>query len=214
MSNKNWTRRRFLVDPAFQLDVALRTSIYAIVLLLVLSIGIFYPMAQDLQGDDASAVDAAASLLYLHQHYWPIVVVCLIVNLLLSIRISHRIAGPLVRVKRRLQQLAQGVIPAPLQTRSRDYLKQEVLLLNLAHESLNTRLGEVQAAEATLRDAMLACSEQIDATADAALQQTFAKALAAAETLHAKSSYFQLSTSAAPEAAEPRGKPTPELAPY
>ncbi len=68
-----------------------------------------------------------------------------------SVRFSHRFAGPMVRVRRTLQELARGESPPPMQFRKNDYW------LDLAND-----INEVSVVVSQLRSASASCSSQRD----------------------------------------------------
>lgn len=179
-------RRRFLVDPPFQWSLAAHTIVLAVFLLATVLVGLWWPLLNGIdaeQGDRVQAVDAATALLQLHSNLWWIALVCLVLPLLASVRVSHRIAGPLVRVKRMLQQLADGQLPAPIQTRRKDYLQPEVALLNQAVEQLAEAMRQMQADQQLLRGLLRQAGQQAGNPADAELERLLRAAATAAATV-------------------------------
>lgn len=149
-------RRRFLVDPPLQWSLVLHAQLLAVFLMVCVVGGLLWPLVNGVRGDSdsVSGVDAATTLLHLHANLWWIALVTLVLPALASIRLSHRIAGPLVRVRRALRQLAAGSLPAPFRTRRTDYLRPEVAMLDEALTRLATDLGVLRSQQRTLRAAL------------------------------------------------------------
>ncbi|MEO0479437.1 MAG: hypothetical protein AAF196_08155 [Planctomycetota bacterium] len=135
---KSRVRRRVLVDRQLQIGLAARASMFTFCVIALISAALFLPLIRELSDKSQGNVDVdtAVVLLYLHERFWPLAFGAVILSALLSVLTSHRIAGPLVRVKRNLWSIAQGRIPGPLVTRDRDFLKDEVRALNAATNEL------------------------------------------------------------------------------
>lgn len=175
-------RRRMVVDPRFQLSLCAHAIAYGVLVMTAVTAGLFAPLVWHL-GDNApnQAVDndSAVVMLYMHERFWALAGVCVTLVALGSLRLSHRIAGPLVRVKRNLRLIAEGKLPPPLRTRSHDYLKVEVQCLNDAVNGISQRVAAVRQASDELRRE-LAAAMAILPDADAA---RFAGALLAQRAL-------------------------------
>jgi len=146
-------RRRFFVDIPFQRSLVWRTVGLSCFLLAAVLFGLLLPVLRDRQSAGANravAADAATVFLHLHRNLWWIVPLCLVLPALVALHVSHRIAGPLVRVKRMLEQLGRGELPPPLETRRGDYLKPEVALLNNAVARIGERMDRLRAAHQDL----------------------------------------------------------------
>lgn len=151
---KPFRRTQILVDRRLQLSVSLHGVAYGGVLLLAVAIGIFAPLLLEL-GERAPNVphdpEVVAVMLYMHQRFWFVAAGCLLLAGAGALRLSHRIAGPMVRYKRNLRMLANGQLPPPLRTRDNDFLQDEVSCLNQAVAGVSARIERVRAAHAALR---------------------------------------------------------------
>src|SRR5262245_12525504 len=183
-------RRRFIVDPPFQYDLIARATVHTLLVLALVSAGLFGPVLRELQlsrGDDGA--DTAIVMLYMHGRFWWVAGLCLVVAVLDAVRVSHRIAGPLVPMKRNLRVLGEGKLPGALRTRRGDYLKGEVEILNTAIAGLAQRIDALRAAHAEVAAELRRCGEQFaagdGAAARAALAAAQQKARAAGDLLAA-----------------------------
>lgn len=182
-------RRQFIVDRRFQFEMMIRAGVYAVGGMLILCIGIFYPLFQDLEsGKDSSA--ASTAMLYLHEHFWPVAILCVVLALLISVQITHRIAGPLYRFKKELRKLGEGVIPGEMRTRKRDYLKEEVRVFNEVMGSLSTQVHSMQHRECELKLALRECRDLLPEFEHEELVEAFGVLEDKMSSLHEAIQYF------------------------
>ena len=155
-------RRRFIVDRSLQLQL-LAVSLGQILFFgAVLASGLFLPLVvQLLSGPiDAPATErAAAYFLKLHSTFWAASVLALAAVLLHALQVSHRLAGPLYRLRLAIDALAEGRRPRPIHLRHGDYLQSEIEHLNRLIE----RSGQRGQERAELRHALNQCLDRLQA---------------------------------------------------
>ena len=174
-----FVRRRYIVDWGLQGNLLAHGLLYGGLSLVALTAGIFVPLLWNLAGGGpvSSFEEQAIVMLYMHDRFWLPALVCAVIVVLSSVRLSHRIAGPLVRYKRNLRLLAEGRLPEPLRTRPNDHLKEEVACLNAAVGGIRTRVDAIRAAEARLQRELAASTASMATsvqTAYAGLHQAIA----------------------------------------
>ncbi len=160
---KLWLRRTLIVDRGFQLGLAFRAGLFAFVVLALLGAGIFVPLIRRL-GSETDAhlkYDVATTLLTLHGSFWPVAGACMVFVVLGAIRLSHRVAGPFVRLRRDMEQVGAGKLPAPLHIRKRDFVKREVDEFNRMVHSVAQRFEQLRAVEARASRSLDACEEAL-----------------------------------------------------
>ncbi len=177
--HRGHSRWRLIVDWRLQGALIAHVLLHGGLVLVAIVGGIFAPLLWNLAGEQPSHFDEEAIvMLYLHERFWFLALVCAGIVVLSAMKLSHRIAGPLVRYKRNLRLLADGRLPPPLRTRDGDYLQQEVACLNAAvagvgarvdtirraQRALQARLDELLAAPATpvAREAVADASRELD----------------------------------------------------
>lgn len=150
--NRDFARRRYIVDWKLQGPICLHGLLYGGFVLLAILAGIFLPLVWDLGSATQSAgfEERSIVMLYMHERLWWLVLACAAIVAVSAIKLSHRIAGPLVRYKRNLRLLADGKLPPPLRTRPGDFLQEEVACLNAAVEGVQTRLAVIRRAQVAL----------------------------------------------------------------
>lgn len=171
-----WLRRlhgRLLVDRALQFNLVTRTVILVLFVFAVLNATLFAPFTEEIRKGVPQDPAVIQSLLGLHRVIWPTAGFCLLVAVASALFLSHRIAGPLVRVKHAMREIEAGTLPEGIETRPRDYFKDEVRMLNRMVEGLRTQLEEIEMATATVDHAIDEGAAR--AAGDPETQRAFAK---------------------------------------
>jgi methyl-accepting chemotaxis protein len=116
------------------------------------------------EGPDPSsdAVKASHIILFLHENFWPPVLFALLAIGLHSVRISHKIAGPLYRINIFFKDVIKGISPKPIKLRNDDFLSEEVTVINQAMEGLRSHVMEIKEAQAQLGNIISKCSDKLD----------------------------------------------------
>ena len=201
-NNYSQLRRKVIVDPKFQSALTIRAVAFLLFMLVGMSVGLFLPLVNQIRGTDANPGDTrdpAVVILYMHEHFWPIALSFLILAVLGVVVISHRIAGPLVRVKRNLRSVGKGILPRPMKTRDKDYLQEEVEVLNDMVRNLGRRFDELKNAGSDLDESIASLEEQATLSADPELQDTLATVSAQANELNVLLAQFRWEGDPAPE---------------
>ncbi|PIE25584.1 MAG: hypothetical protein CSA62_00830 [Planctomycetota bacterium] len=153
-------------------------------MVILLLVGLFLPLMLEIEatkgGNPLDASTVASVFLYLHDHLFQLIGLYLFLATLSAIRFSHRIAGPMLRFKRRLYEIGDGKFSEPLRTRDSDYMQSEVRALNAMSHSLLLRTQDIVHSEAALRAAIEEMQAALrpgeDARVDARLQKLLQRA--------------------------------------
>jgi methyl-accepting chemotaxis protein len=131
MTEQSDKRRRWIVNPRYQLRFAL------ILVLLHVNVGFLYQIAlhyrvQNLISEAGSveaylAMDPWAAI-------WPAMLIAGAISTLvvffIGIRYSHQIVGPIPRIARALRRIAEGERPQPLEVRPGDAIEELAAAVN------------------------------------------------------------------------------------
>lgn len=155
-----YTRRQYLIDKHLQVKFALLTILLLVVYTLLFAASLFAPHMIDLSVGATldEQTEAARVLLSLHKSVWPTLGLLILLLGAISIFFTHKIAGPVYRFKRVLQEVASGNLGVSITLRKRDELK------DLA-DDLNAVIGELRIFVQTLQDdhaAMSSCIEELE----------------------------------------------------
>jgi len=149
-------RRNYFIEKKFQTKYILLTILLLLTYTLMFVAIIFAPYMLTLYFDYplAEKTDAARALLLLHARIWPWIGGIIIFFGTVSIFISHKIAGPLFRLKKSLDRITEGDLDVVIKLRKWDDLK------DLA-EHINMLVAELRTFVITLRNDYGLLSEYI-----------------------------------------------------
>jgi hypothetical protein len=146
-------RRKYIVKRQLQFHLLIMALSYALFFTFSVAALMIVPTVIQMNRLEPVSMEAAHladGILYLHGHYWPVVIVPLTCIALHSILTSHRIAGPLYRFTHVFNAVERGNIPKPIRLRKGDYLQAEMEDINRMLEYLRTRIGDIQSLQTEL----------------------------------------------------------------
>jgi len=149
-------RKNYFIEKKFQTKYILLTILLLLTYTFMFVIIIFAPYMLTLYFDYplAEKTDAARTLLLLHAKVWPWIGSIILFFGAVSIFISHKIAGPLFRLKKSLDRITEGDLDVVIKLRKWDDLK------DLA-EHINMLVAELRTFVITLRNDYSLLSEYI-----------------------------------------------------
>jgi nitrate/nitrite-specific signal transduction histidine kinase len=133
MKTKTRRQQYSIVDRSLQYRVLAIVLTYSIVIVLFLAVSLFVPDILVMLNKDMSlSMHAAAAerILTLHSRVWPAIIAMVCVLGIHSVRIFHRLIGPLYRFRWTFRQLSKGDFNFRLELRKSDYLHREKEALN------------------------------------------------------------------------------------
>lgn len=152
MHGFRFRRRRFIV-PGFQSRFIATQLVWWAVGLLVFAAALLIPAAAALQvSEPERRQHAAETFLLLHRYLWPALALLFIVATAVTIHMSHRIAGPLYRLRRVCEQVGSGDLTVHARVRQGDYLVEEAAAFEAMLVSLRVRIGRARDALADVDD--------------------------------------------------------------
>jgi hypothetical protein len=157
--------------------------------------GLFGPSILALLSNDPTsdrALDAASQILYLHLRFWPALALAILLVALDSIRISHRIAGPLYRFDQVLDRVRQGRVPEPIRLRRDDLLQDDCRRINVVLEMGRSHLLQVREARRALALSIAEAREEEPSLRSAELKCRLTELADHAERLSILSTRFDL----------------------
>lgn len=134
----HYKRRKFFIDKQFQTKYILLV-IFMLLLYTLLFVGfLFIPQLLPFIFDSPleEQIKAAEILLLYHKNVWPAVFIVIPLFGFLSIFITHKIAGPVYRLKIRLQQMTQWDLDTKVTLRKGDDLQELAEFVNLLSAEL------------------------------------------------------------------------------
>jgi hypothetical protein len=125
---------------------------------------LFIPLIMELDKSDIgsdTAFVAANRILYLHEKFWPALLLSFFAIGCHSIFTSHKIAGPLYRFNSVFKAIREGIVPTPIQLRMGDYLYREMENINQMLELLRDKLTELQETQTNLNKSIKKCKDTV-----------------------------------------------------
>jgi len=180
---KFFRRRKKIIKPRQQLKLACFVVVFLLVYSLVFGLAIFYPLAMELRGPATTADHArvAVIILGLHETIWPALGFVLVLSFIGTILFSHRVAGPIYRLERAVEDFVRGDFKTIRLRKSDEFKEIEVSVNKLARY-----LGTVQALDAAFHDYLKKTLSQLAGMLKGGTQQGSAQALAVVEALVAE----------------------------
>ena len=149
-------RRRLAFVHPLQARMLSLVLFYTLIIALLLAIPVFRPLMQALDDPALTWQERAAvatELLNLHARYWPWAlgaIAVLTIHCLHSLRVIHRVAGPLYRFKQLYREIGEGNLSIRATLRPHDYLTPDADGLNRMTAQLQTRISASKQAQATV----------------------------------------------------------------
>jgi len=129
---RNFTRRKIMIRPAYQLRLAVTFFVSISVYSAILGLIMFYPLYQDMTLASTPEEQALIStvVLYLHRSFWPGFLLVALLAALQAILSSHRLVGPMYRFEKMVKELTSGNYKLRIKIRKRDQFKEMEAYLN------------------------------------------------------------------------------------
>jgi len=188
-------RRRFLINRPLQLRLLSNSLLQVLLFVVVTSVSLFLPAMIELQNaEDYSekTVQAANQILYLHDYFWPAVLFVLIAIILDSIRVSHKIAGPLFRFSRTFEVIGKGELPSTMRIRKGDYLVEEAEVINRMLDGLRENVRAIQESHAVLRETLSEWAEAGRESSSTEMEGRVKDLVEKADQLEERIQYFKV----------------------
>jgi len=164
LMTRMFRRRKFVLHRKLQLMLLIMSFLYVILFCIIVGMCLFIPLMMELdksyRGSDEDFV-AAERILYLHEKFWPAILLAFFAMGCHSIFTSHKIAGPLYRFNLIFNAIKEGTVPAPMQLRRSDYLYSEMGNINQMLQRLGGKLTELQEAQANLNRSIIKCKDTV-----------------------------------------------------
>lgn len=164
MMNNFTKRKNYFIEKKFQTKYLLLTIILLLAYTLLFVTIIFAPYILKLYLNYplSEKAEAAKVMLLLHGTVWPWIGGVILFFGAVSILISHKIAGPLFRMKKTLSQVTQGNLNASIKLRKWDDLKDLADHINLLIEELRNFVITLRNDYDLLSEYILELEHQVD----------------------------------------------------
>ena len=163
-------RKRLFIDELQVRLLSINVAYFAAIL-SIFAVALFAPLVIQLvgstEGPEWEQQLVAAQFLYLSNTIWLPLVLTFVALGAHSVLISHRIAGPLYRLRSLLRSVAEGNFVARAALRDKDYLKTDAKVVNDMIEKLGALIEDVDERAYELRKDRPAAQDRVRGRPDA-----------------------------------------------
>jgi len=199
MQQRTWRRRNYFIGKDFQgrfiLRFFLTILIGAIVFTAILSIFSAHTLTVTYE-DSYLRLDRTPKALFFQiiRAYGVYIVLLGVVISVVSLFLSHRIAGPLFRLERSVEEITKGNLSFRIILRKKDELKELATLMNTMVETLSGRLKEVRRYADAVHGEMTGLSAKVTegSTSAKEIGERISEAVNSIENLKKSLSFFTL----------------------
>ncbi len=144
--DRTYTRRLVSMVHPLQVRMLSQVVAYSLIMFVLLAIPVFKPLMQSLDNPTLSWQERAVvanDLLNLHARFWPWALgasLVVLIHCIHSVRLMHRVAGPLYRLKHMFPQIGNGNLCVRTTLRDGDYLTPETDLVNQMTAQLQSKI--------------------------------------------------------------------------
>lgn len=191
---RRFSRKRILIDR-LQYRLAAASLIYILTALFVFSVVVFGPLVQELQSDthySAQKLELANILLYLHGRVWSGFLLLMLLLCLHSVIVSHRIAGPLYRLRKSFDSVTKGDLSHTAKLRKNDYLHREAEAFNEMLVSLRNRITELAKYSSEMTDVLPTIKSTTQRLSNQEIDGEFDKLFTSVEALKKRLDHFNI----------------------
>lgn len=153
------TYRRRLIAGKVPNRFSLTNLNFFLLLFLVFGATLFGPLIIGLELDlypyFFSSEEAATQYLMFQKLLWPPLLLLFVILCVGTVVFTHRIAGPLYRLRGVLNTVGEGDLSVRASIRKHDYLQEEVDCINRMIDSLRTRMRDIEAQHREALDALV-----------------------------------------------------------
>ncbi|MCB9833307.1 MAG: hypothetical protein H6807_12615 [Planctomycetes bacterium] len=147
-------RRRFLLDSHFQGRLLLAFLVQVLIFAFILALALFMPLVYSLSrldGQSQAFLEASRQMVALDARFWPALVLASLLAVLMAIRTSHKVAGPMFRFRHVFGLLERGEDPGRVRLRRGDFLLPEAEMLDRVARSVVLDRDRLRAIERQVR---------------------------------------------------------------
>jgi len=121
-SMSQYNRRNYFIDKKMQTKYIVLVIAVLVLHTLIVLAAVFLPYFLMLSPDAPldTRAEAAKAFLLVHANAWPVIVGIIIFFAIMTLFVTHRIAGPIFRIKRGIRDIADGRLNERIHLRKKD----------------------------------------------------------------------------------------------
>ena len=154
MPGRFYRRRSFWVSSRLQAPILKMTLFHIALFAAITAATLFVPLMDAPAG---GTTPKGWMLYYLNTRFWPAAGLGLVIVGLHTVFVSHRIAGPLLRINRACEAAANGETATPIRLREKDYLQVEARAVGDLIDAVGKKQVELETALAEVERELEEC---------------------------------------------------------
>lgn len=145
MAKRGSVWRRYYIHE-IQKEYAVMVIMLLLAYTFILSLSLFGPPAIKLFSDIplSEKLEASTQVLVLADRLWVALIISLFLSTVISIYVTHRIAGPIYRFEQTIKRLLLGDISVKIKLRENDRLVYLSNLINQMTDNMSAAIGDVK----------------------------------------------------------------------
>jgi methyl-accepting chemotaxis protein len=158
---KKFRRKRYLINksvqPRYMTMIVLIVTFFSVLTGWVIYLTTWVAIIEKIQGEPNlnQILSEIATLITLRSLF--VILAGVVVSMIIALLISHRIAGPMFRLKKTLEEIGKGIIPKKVTLRKKDEFKE----LSDALNSVIEKIDETSAVNSEIKTNILKYAENI-----------------------------------------------------
>jgi methyl-accepting chemotaxis protein len=204
MSKRSYKRRKLLIDKSQYKLLAIYLVHFVAVLVIVFSAFVLL-FTRQLEHSSLTAFqrqEVAAKIMWFFGHMWPFMWGIFMLLVIHSIYVTHKIAGPLYRIRNVLWSVKTGDLTRKVTIRNRDYLGDEVQAVNEVIETYRKKIGDMSAIADSTGTTLASLQRAIERSSPDETRQRFDELSAQIDGLQTSLDYFTIAARKTKEDAE------------
>lgn len=196
MSKRGYKRRKLLIDKA-QYKLLVVYLIHFVAVLVIVFSALVFIFTRQLEHSSLTAIqrqEVAGRILWFYGHLWPFMWGIFMLLVVHSIYVTHKIAGPLYRIKSVLWSVKNGDLTSRVKTRTGDYLTDHAQAVNDVIDTYRNKMEGLQVMSSSVDSARDNLSSAIDQGSLDEARQRFDELSDQIDGLHKSLGFFKVST--------------------
>lgn len=194
MGYRSYKRRRLLIDKTQYKLLGVYLVHFVAVLVIVFS-ALVIVFTRQLEHSSLTAFqrqEVAAKIMWFYGQMWPFMWGIFMLLFIHSIYVTHKIAGPLYRIREVLKMVKRGNLTAKVKLRSGDYLRAEEQAVNEAIQSIHDKIEGLRENTSTCTSTLVELGRALEHGSSEQTEQRFNDLSSQIDGLRNSLGYFKV----------------------
>jgi methyl-accepting chemotaxis protein len=216
MAERSYKRRKLLIDKSQYRLLIVYLIHFTAVLVIVFSAFVLF-FTRQLENSSLTAFqrqEVASKIMWFYGNIWPFMWGVFMLLVVHSIYVTHKIAGPLYRIRNVMRTVGAGDLTRRVTIRNRDYLREDADVINESIDKIHRKIADLSAISQSIDATAADLGRVIDQGSPDETRQRFGELSDEIESLRETLGYFTVSAAKGKVGAEiPREATVDDLTP-